>query len=75
MAIACVSVHASPQGFSRLSQNSAAVFSLPQSNNVLWSWNFFNPWRSKVALGRKRSKVPVEAKICSLDGGPVLANA
>lgn len=32
----------------------------------------FNPWRSKVVLGRKRSKVPVGTKICNLYGEAVL---
>lgn len=75
MAVASVGAPASLWGFCRSSQNSAADFSPHQSKSVLWSWNFFNPWRSEVTLGGERSKVAVGGKICNLDVGAVVANA
>lgn len=66
MAVASMGALASLWGFCRPRQNSAADFSLPQTKSVLWSWNIFNPWRSKAAL---------RGEICNLDGGAVLANA
>lgn len=66
MAIASVSALASLWHFCTPNKNSEADFSAPQSKSVLWSWNFFNLWRSKVALG---------GKICNLNGRAVVANA